>query len=118
MSMFFERLNSLTEEKAVSSEQLSCLTGISLNRICKLKKGTVLPDLDEIILLSDIFGVTVDYLAGKTEIKGNKPSSYTLECELTALRSFLLLAVEIIDKFLEPEKENGGEYRGNYFRLK
>jgi len=52
----------LRKQHGMSQEQLSALTAVSRQAISKWEVGESIPDVDNIVQLSEIFGVTTDYL--------------------------------------------------------
>lgn len=57
-----EKLLSLRTEKGLSQEDLAELMGVSRQSVSKWETDQSVPDLDRIIKLADLFGVTVDEL--------------------------------------------------------
>lgn len=64
-----DRIQSLRNNKGISQEELADKIGISRQAVSKWESGQSLPDIEKIILLSDYFGVTTDYL-----LKGIEPT--------------------------------------------
>ena len=59
-----KNLRSLRESRGLSQEKLAELTGISKARIYTYETKTREPDIEGLIVLSDFFDVTIDYLVG------------------------------------------------------
>jgi transcriptional regulator with XRE-family HTH domain len=59
---FAEKLQKLRKAKGMSQENLADEIGVSRQAVSKWELGVSLPDMDKIIVLSDLFGVSVDYL--------------------------------------------------------
>lgn len=59
---FKENLKKLRKEKNISQEQLAEKLNISRQAISKWKSGKAYPDMDNLILLRDIFNVSLDEL--------------------------------------------------------
>jgi len=57
-----EKIQILRKQHGMSQEQLSALTAVSRQAISKWEVGESIPDVDNIVQLSEIFGVTTDYL--------------------------------------------------------
>ena len=57
-----EKIQILRKQNGMSQEQLSALTAVSRQAISKWEVGESIPDVDNIVQLSEIFGVTTDYL--------------------------------------------------------
>ncbi len=63
-----DRIQSLRKTKGISQEQLADKIGVSRQAISKWESEQSSPDLEKIILLSDYFEVTTDYI-----LKGIEP---------------------------------------------
>lgn len=63
-----DRIQKLRKSKGISQEELADRTGVSRQAVSKWESGQSSPDLEKIILLSDYFGTTTDYL-----LKGIEP---------------------------------------------
>lgn len=59
---FYEKLSGLRREKGYSQEQLADLMGVSRQAVSKWEAGQAMPDLTKLIMLSDLFHVTLDEL--------------------------------------------------------
>jgi len=59
---FKENLKKLSKEKNISQEQLAEKLNISRQAISKWESGKAYPDIDNLILLRDIFNVSLDEL--------------------------------------------------------
>lgn len=68
MSKFKERLKELRIEKNLTQKQLSKKLNISEDSIYNWENGRSEPSITDLINLSIILDVTIDYLVGKTEI--------------------------------------------------
>ena len=70
---FNEKLLSLRRKAGLSQEELAEKLGVSRQAVSRWEMGETMPDAQNILMLSDIFGVTTDYLlrdemeTGKTE---------------------------------------------------
>lgn len=67
-----DRIQSLRKAAGLSQEELADRIGVSRQAVSKWESEQSAPDLDKIILLSECFGVTTDYL-----LKGIEPAEYT-----------------------------------------
>ena len=54
--------------KSISQEQFSKETGIALERIKKLEKGRVKASLDDVVAISDAYGISMDFLMGNRRL--------------------------------------------------
>ncbi len=57
-----DKLIQLRREKGYSQEQLANMLNVSRQAVSKWEAGNSTPELDKIIMLADIFNVSVDYL--------------------------------------------------------
>ena len=57
-----EKLLALRKEKNMSQERLAELLGVSRQAVSKWETGESLPDVDKVVRLSQILGVTTDHL--------------------------------------------------------
>ena len=65
-----DRIQNLRKIKGISQEQLAEAIGVSRQAVSKWESEQSTPDLDKIILMSDFFDVTTDYL-----LKGIEPTN-------------------------------------------
>ena len=59
---FSEKLTTLRKQAGLSQEQLADWLGVTRQSVSKWESGTAFPELVKIISLSEMFGVSVDYL--------------------------------------------------------
>lgn len=64
---FAERLKYLRKEKELSQQQLAEKLQMTQRKISYLETGKLEPDLKTLWKISNYFGVTCDYLIGKSE---------------------------------------------------
>ena len=62
-----ERIQNLRKEKNLSQEELGEKLEVSRQSVSKWESGLAMPEIEKLIMLSEIFGVTTDYL-----LKGNE----------------------------------------------
>lgn len=63
-----ERIQDLRKSRGISQEQLADMAGVSRQAVSKWESGQSMPDIEKVILLSDYFEVSTDYL-----LKGVEP---------------------------------------------
>ena len=63
-----DRIQTLRKSKGISQEELADKVGVSRQAVSKWESGQSAPDIEKIILLSEFFGVTTDFL-----LKGIEP---------------------------------------------
>ena len=61
-----DKIIKLRKQNGWSQEELAEKVGVSRQAVSKWESGTSIPDLDKILRLSEIFGVTTDYLLKDT----------------------------------------------------
>ena len=64
-----DRIQQLRKQRGISQEELADRVGVSRQAVSKWESEQSMPDMDKIILLSDYFEVTTDYL-----LKGIEPA--------------------------------------------
>jgi len=69
MATFSERMKKLRKEKGLTLEDLSKLTGITTTTLSRYETGKRIPNATALEELAKAFGVSVDYLLGKTDIR-------------------------------------------------
>ena len=57
-----DKILKLRKEKGMSQEMLAEALGVSRQSVSKWESGTALPDTDKIIAMSELFGVSTDYI--------------------------------------------------------
>lgn len=62
-----ERIMNLRQKKGVSQEAFGEMLGVSRQAVSKWETGQAMPDLEKVMAMSEIFGVTTDYLLKGTE---------------------------------------------------
>jgi len=67
MSLTSDRIKSLRLQKNMSQSELANKLGIGRSNMGHIENGRVEPTKESIVQLSDIFGVTTDYLLGRTD---------------------------------------------------
>lgn len=67
---FHERLAVLAEEKGTSYSKIASVMPFSKNFFYEWQRANTLPSLDYLRALADYFGVSMDYLLGRTDDKG------------------------------------------------
>ena len=65
-----DRVQYLRKQKGLSQEDLADMVGVSRQSVSKWESEQSIPDLEKIIIMSDIFEVTTDYI-----LKGVEPAS-------------------------------------------
>lgn len=63
------KIKELRTQRGISQAELGRFVGVERSTICQYEKGTRMPDNNTLIKIADYFGVSVDYLLGRTETK-------------------------------------------------
>lgn len=66
-NLFAERLRMLRKEKGLKQEDIAKVIGCTQRKISYLEQGVTEPDLQSLFKLADFFGVSIDFLCGRTE---------------------------------------------------
>ena len=74
-----DRIQSLRKSKGISQEELADKIGVSRQAVSKWESEQSTPDIEKVILLSDYFDVTTDYL-----LKGIEPVPETAKSKIDA----------------------------------
>lgn len=85
--MLSVRIKGLRKEAGLSQEQLANKLGVSRQAVTKWETGLGLPDLDNLVRLSELFGVTTDSLlkADESSAPGNATDGFSSETLLDVL---------------------------------
>lgn len=67
MADFSERIKELRKERGLSQESVGSLIGVKKYAVYSYEKGRACPDMKGLVTLADYFGVSIDYLAGRTD---------------------------------------------------
>ncbi len=78
-----ERLATLRREKGISQAELARLLSLGQSTIAMYERDRRMPDPLALRRLADFFGVSVDYLLGRTEERTGPPVSVTRAQPLT-----------------------------------
>lgn len=86
---FSEKLTTLRRREGLSQEQLADRLGVTRQSVSKWESGTAVPELVKLIALSEMFGVSLDYLAKdyleEPETAAPEPDTARLERKLDTL---------------------------------
>lgn len=67
MSKLPETLKCLREQKGVYLKEVAPVLGVSVGTMSNYEHGVHAPDPDTLVQLADYYGVSVDYLIGRTD---------------------------------------------------
>ncbi|MDR0896904.1 MAG: helix-turn-helix domain-containing protein [Oscillospiraceae bacterium] len=92
-----DRIQYLRKTKGISQEELADQVGVSRQAVSKWESEQSAPDLDRIIAMSELFGVTTDYiLKGIEPVAPVKGSNLALASKINYLGSTLFLAIGLL----------------------
>ena len=67
MAEFSERIRQLRSEQGMTQEALGTIIGVTRFSVYSYEKGLNYPEVRSLITLADYFGVSTDYLLGRTD---------------------------------------------------
>ena len=70
---FGEKLTKLRKQKGLSQEELGYELNVTRQTISKWELGQTTPEMDKLVEMSKVFGVTVDELTSEGEIANSEP---------------------------------------------
>ena len=71
---FSERIRQQRKEKGMTQQMVATALGVGQTTVANYENGTRLPDFEKLSAYADLFGVTVDYLLGRSaEQQSNQP---------------------------------------------
>ena len=68
MAEFGDILEELRKDKGMTQKDLSEIIYVTTGTISNYESGQYMPDLQKLITLADYFGVTLDYLTGRSKL--------------------------------------------------
>ena len=96
-----ERIQELRKGKGLSQEQLADVLGVSRQAVSKWESGQSLPEIEKLIAMSALFGVTIDYiLKGETpppqSARGDRRRSSKFSAQILYAVAAMILAIGVI----------------------
>lgn len=67
MSIFNERLRICRKNKGITQEDIAHILGFRYSTYCRYEHGGTEPTISDAARIADFFGVSLDYLAGRTD---------------------------------------------------
>ncbi len=67
MIKFSERIRELRQEKGIKQREMADILGVKLRSYQNYEGGDRRPDYEGLVALADYFGVTTDYLLGRSD---------------------------------------------------
>ena len=81
MKKYKNRIRDLREDRDLRQTDVSKATGIDQKTLSNYETGKTSPDSYALIRLADFFGVSIDYLVGRTEIDIKSKAELTTRLE-------------------------------------
>lgn len=100
-----EKITALRKQMGWSQEELAEQLSISRQSVSKWELGASIPDLEKIIRMSELFGVSTDYLLKDDE----ETAVYTGQVDHTEEKT---VSAEEADRFMRIKKEHSGKIAG------
>ena len=72
MAKLCERVLALRKEKMLKQEEAADLLEVSLSSYCRYERGEREPDASTLCRFADFYGVTLDYLVGRSDERGER----------------------------------------------
>lgn len=67
MAKLFERLRLLRKEQNLPQEKTAAEIGVGFSTYRRYETGERVPDADVLVRIADFYGVSLDYLVGRSE---------------------------------------------------
>ncbi len=95
-----QRIAQKRKEQGLSQEALGEALGVSRQSVYKWESGSALPEIDKLIAMSRLFGVTIGWLLGveESDPAGAEKAAPAVNGELTETQ--LKMVEEIVDRYL------------------
>ena len=68
--IFKDRIHALRQERGETQVQVAEAIGVAESHYQRFERGANLPNLENVWKLADHFGVTIDYLVGRSDKRG------------------------------------------------
>ena len=89
---FHEKLTELRRKAGLSQEQLADQLGVTRQSVSKWESGAAMPELGKLIALSELFGVSIDYLVKENQTSDPRPAGEGDSCSARVEEKLDLLA--------------------------
>ncbi len=85
MTKFSERLKELRQERDLKQREMAEICGLKLRGYQCYEYATSCPDFDGLVFLADYFGVSIDYLLGRTDYREMNKTAKTPKGKSTGI---------------------------------
>src|SRR5699024_4466541 len=104
--MYGKHLKELREAKKLSQDQVAKELNVSRQAISKWENDKTFPDIDNLIRLSRLYGVTLDKLVGvereKEETAEKKTEEEKTGCSNQSILGWVMIAVAVCSCWISP----------------
>lgn len=91
-----DRIQNLRKTKGISQEQLADVVGVSRQAVSKWESEQTIPDIEKVVIMSEYFGVTTDYI-----LKGIEPVEEKSVFKISnKTKSVILCVIGLIPNFV------------------
>ena len=104
-----DKIQGLRKAKGVSQEELAEKTGVSRQAVSKWESGQSVPDLEKIVMLSEYFGVTTDYILKGIEPAKESENKNLNTSQILYIASTAFLAIGLLCAFAGWYEEQSAE---------
>lgn len=105
MTIIGEKLKELRLQKNLTLRELGKLTNISHSFLADIESGRSVPSIDTLETLADFFGVSTDYLLGRTTYQQPSPKHYVIRDSSTSCPTIAAHRIDsIFDRDDVPEE--------------
>ena len=95
-----DRIQYLRKTKGISQEELADKVGVSRQAVSKWESEQSTPDLEKVIIMSDFFGVTTDYiLKGIEPVTDKEQKSKEIASKILYISSTAFVAIGLLCAF-------------------
>ncbi|MCF6465089.1 helix-turn-helix domain-containing protein [Clostridium sp. Cult2] len=94
-----DRIQSLRKNKGISQEELADKVGVSRQAVSKWESEQSVPDLDRVIIMSEYFGVTTDYILKGIEPQKQSENKNFNTSQILYIASTAFLAIGLFAAF-------------------
>lgn len=100
--MFRDQLKYLRKQRSITQEQLATIVGVERSSVGKWEgKGNIIPSPEILDKLANYFGVTIDYLLGRTE----ETQEHIQATGMPALDGYTQEIIELSDRLNDTGKK-------------
>lgn len=95
-----DRIQTLRKTKGISQEELADRLGVSRQAVSKWESEQSIPDLEKVIVMSNFFGVTTDYLLkGIEPVENKEQKSREIASKVLYISSTAFIAIGLFCAF-------------------